>query len=72
MKRYDTLADGPPREDENGKWVRYEDVKRMRENMMALAEFQQQLGDAKGFRRALHRIGCTPGTVELLVKQDRA
>jgi hypothetical protein len=52
--------------------VRYEDVKRMRESMMTLAEFQQSLGDARGFRRALHRIGCTPGTVELLGREDRA
>ena len=72
MKRYRSTARGGFDENPDGAWVRYDDVKRMRENMMTLAEFQQQLGDAKGFRRALHRIGCTPGTVELLVREDRA
>lgn len=72
MKRYDTLADGPPREDAHGKWVRYSDVQKLRENMMAMAEFQQQLGDARGFRRGLQRCKCTPKTVDMLIRQDRA
>ena len=72
MKRYDTLADGPAREDENGGWVRYRDVQKLRENMMAMAEFQQQLGDARGFRRGVHRCKCTPKTVDMLIREDRA
>ena len=72
MKRYETLADGPPREDENGTWVRYRDVQKMRNDLMALAEFQQGLGDARGFRRGLQRCNCTPGTVNMLVGEDRA
>lgn len=71
MKRYNVTSRGGIDERADGAWVRYDDVKRMRENMMALAEFQHELGDAQGFRRALHRIGCTPGTVALLVKEDR-
>ena len=55
-----------------GSWVRYEDVQELRASMMAFAEFQQMLGDARGFRRGVQRCGCTPGTVELLVRQDRA
>ena len=72
MKRYRSTTRGGFDENPEGAWVRYEDVKRMRESMMTFAEFQQELGDARGFRRGLHRIGCTRGTVELLVRQDRA
>ena len=71
MKRYRSTTRGGFDENPEGAWVRYEDVKRLRESMMTFAEFQQQLGDARGFRRALHRIGCTLGTVELLVRQDK-
>ena len=72
MKRYDTLADGPPREDDNGTWVRYSDVLKLRGDLMAWAEFQQQLGDARGFRRGVQRCKCTPKTVDMLVREDRA
>ena len=72
MKRYDTLADGPPREDENGTWVRYSDVQKLRGDLMAWAEFQQHLGDARGFRRAAKRCGCTPGTVDMLIREGRS
>jgi len=71
VKRYDTLADGPPREDENGTWVRYSDVLKLRGDLMAWAEFQQQLGDARGFRRGVQRCKCTAETVELLVREGR-
>ncbi|CAB4173319.1 hypothetical protein UFOVP952_54 [uncultured Caudovirales phage] len=70
MKRYG--AHRGMKEKADGGWVRYEDVQELRASMMALAEFQQELGDARGFRRGLNRIGCTPGTVKLLVRQDRA
>ena len=70
MKRYG--AHRGMKEKADGGWVRYEDVQELRASMMTFAEFQQELGDARGFRRGLHRIGCTPGTVELLVRQDRA
>ena len=72
MKRYHTLADGSAREDENGDWVRYRDVQKLRGNMMAMAEFQQQLGDARGFRRGVQRCKCTPKTVDMLIREDRA
>jgi len=76
MKRYDTLADGTAREDENGDWVRYSDVQKLRENMMAMAEFQQELGDARGFRRGV-RVGLrhcgdySTYCLTALVKSDR-
>ena len=72
MNRYDTLADGSPREDAHGKWVRYSDVQKLRENMMAMAEFQQRLGHARGFRRGVQRCKCTPKTVDMLIREDRA
>ena len=70
MKRYG--AHRGMKEKADGGWVRYEDVQELRASMMALAEFQQMLGDARGFRRALVRNGCTARSVELLVREDRA
>lgn len=58
--------------DHDGSWVLYSDVQKLRANMMAMAEFQQQLGDARGFRRGVQRCKCTPKTVDLLIRQDRA
>ena len=72
MKRYRSTTRGGFDENPEGAWVRYDDVKRMRESMMTFAEFQQDLGDAQGFRRALVRIGCTPGTVNMLIREDRS
>ena len=57
---------------DDGSWVRYSDVQKLRENMMAMAEFQQQLGDARGFRRGVQRCKCTPRTVDMLIREDRA
>jgi hypothetical protein len=72
MKRYRSTTRGGFDENPEVAWVRYEDVKRLRESMMTFAEFQQELGDARGFRRASIRNGCTPKSVEILVREDRA
>ena len=72
MKRYRSTTRGGFDENPEGAWVRYEDVKRLRASMMTFAEFQQELGDARGFRRALKLVGCMPQSVELLVRRDRA
>jgi hypothetical protein len=71
MRRYRSVSGGFDESPEGG-WVRYSDVQKLRENMMAMAEFQQQLGDARGFRRGVQRCKCTPKTVDMLIREDRA
>jgi hypothetical protein len=72
VKRYDVTARGGIDETADGTWVRYSDVQKLRGDLMAWAEFQQQLGDARGFRRAAKRCGCTPGTVDMLIREGRS
>jgi len=71
MRRYRSVSGGFD-ESPDGGWVRYSDVQKLRENMMAMAEFQQRLGDARGFRRGVQRCKCTPKTVDMLIQEDRA
>jgi hypothetical protein len=74
MRRYRSVSGGFDESPEGG-WVRYSDVQKLRENMMTMAEFQQELGDARGFRRGvrvgLAHCGEAMDVVTALVKSDR-
>jgi hypothetical protein len=72
MKRFSSVFGKLMSVNEKGAWVRYADVDALRGDLMAHAEFQQQVGDALGFRRGLRRAGCTDRTVEMLVREDRS
>lgn len=74
MKRYRSVSGGFDQSPEGG-WVRYSDVQKLRENMMTMAEFQQELGDARGFRRGvragLEHCGEAMDAVTELIRVDR-
>ena len=72
MKRFSSVFGKLLSVNDRGAWVRYADVEERQGDVAALVEFNQQVGDALGFRRGLRRAGCTDRTVEMLVREDRS